>query len=68
VDQLAERYHLAPEETPPQDTRTLPAQEKVFLLYRTGLYTFSQIFVLSVFNGGHPAEAYLYSGLRLGYT
>jgi hypothetical protein len=36
---------------------------KGFLPYQTGLYTFSLLFVLNVFNVGHPVEAQLYSGL-----
>jgi hypothetical protein len=30
---------------------------KGFLQHRTGMYTFSRLFVLSVFNVGHPAVA-----------
>jgi hypothetical protein len=39
-----------------EDTNKV-AQSKGFSPYRTGLYTFSHILVLNVFNVGHPAKA-----------
>jgi hypothetical protein len=40
---------------PPEDTNTA-AEGKSFSLYRTGLYTFSHLFVLNVHNDRHPAK------------
>jgi hypothetical protein len=39
----------------PEDTHTA-TQGKDFSPYHTGLYIFSHLFVLNVFNVGHPAE------------
>jgi hypothetical protein len=36
-----------------------------FSSYRTGLYTFSHLFVPNVFNDGQPAETYLQVKTRL---
>ncbi len=48
-------------ERPPQDTNTA-------IPYRTGLYTFSHLFVLNVFNVDHPAEFKIVSKLRQSYV
>ncbi len=54
MDQPAVLFKLDPAERLPQDTYTA-SHGKVFR--RTVLYIFSHLFVLNVFNVGHPAEA-----------